>query len=767
MTSIQIPLLSAALLVTAPAMARAQDPLRDDTLAQAAAEVRVGDADAALATLRGLEGRPPTGDELTVERILWARAWLLAGEPGRAEASLGPLVESSEPVLAPVVDRLCLDAAVAAPASDLRRADRIVRATNRLLARSDIDPTLRVEARYRLAVLELDDADRRAGAIETLWTLADEPDVRSVRPKALEQLVLSEAVALDRRAAARRRLLLEHGETAEGRRALDGFELDDLSTGDRLARARHLYVGRAYELAEIDFEALLAARGVSDTVAQEAHLRLGIIRIRMREGYDRAVVHLRAARNGPNRGHTNNAWFRLGVAQGQLARWQPAVTAMRTYLQRSPRGDFWLNAAYQVPRLLHQAGRYDEAVPEHEALLGRRRLRDRVKWVWFLGWTYFRADDCPAARAVWSDLVDSKNPLVGAKALYWTARCHHREGDPSAAQATLAELAQRAPLGYYGLLGADFAHREFGEIHHSPYPPRPDGFTEAAQVAAVRPALAPFEVLLDGHPDAAVLREIRLLVGAGYPRFARRAAEKLTYDDVAMTRLGEGGATELRRVLDLWLELWGPRWRAHRLRSMPWKEGIGHLDPKVAVEVLPPAYLRLARAAGRPHDVSPWWLLAHMLQESRYTERARSHVGALGPMQVLPRTGRRIAVRLGYPRGDFFEDRLFEPGVGLRHAAWYLDALRREFEGNVVMAIAAYNGGPLRVAEHLANHPSLPFDVMVEEIGAHETRNYARKVSDHIVRYASIYADDAERAALLDALRPPKQLPRGRGETRF
>ncbi|MCA9542713.1 MAG: transglycosylase SLT domain-containing protein, partial [Myxococcales bacterium] len=139
----------------------------------------------------------------------------------------------------------------------------------------------------------------------------------------------------------------------------------------------------------------------------------------------------------------------------------------------------------------------------------------------------------------------------------------------------------------------------------------------------------------------------------------------------------------------------------------------------------------------------------------------------LGPMQVLPRTGRRIAARLGVPAGDFFAARLYEPGLALRHAAWYLAALREEFGGNLLLAVAAYNGGPLRFAEHVLVSRALPFDLLIEEIGAHESRNYVRKVADHLVRFATIYGDDLEREALLTALRPPETVPLPRGELRF
>ena len=127
------------------------------------------------------------------------------------------------------------------------------------------------------------------------------------------------------------------------------------------------------------------------------------------------------------------------------------------------------------------------------------------------------------------------------------------------------------------------------------------------------------------------------------------------------------------------VEEWGVRWgrQSRKNRRIPWREGFEKLSDEQRQNALPPAYLALARAAGRAYDISPWWLLSHMLQESRYKERARSHALALGPMQIIPRTGRIIAQNIGFPKGQFLDEELFVPGVALRQAAWYLAQLGR------------------------------------------------------------------------------------------
>ena len=93
------------------------------------------------------------------------------------------------------------------------------------------------------------------------------------------------------------------------------------------------------------------------------------------------------------------------------------------------------------------------------------------------------------------------------------------------------------------------------------------------------------------------------------------------------------------------------------------------------------------------------------------------------------------------------------PGVALRQAAWYLAQLREEYQGSMHLAMAAYNGGPRRMTQHVKIRGHLAFPDMIEEIGAHETRNYVRKIMDHLVRYLELYASDDERKAGLKRLR--------------
>src|SRR5690606_24350900 len=77
--------------------------------------------------------------------------------------------------------------------------------------------------------------------------------------------------------------------------------------------------------------------------------------------------------------------------------------------------------------------------------------------------------------------------------------------------------------------------------------------------------------------------------------------------------------------------------------------------------------------------------------ESRYVPSARSSKGARGLMQLMPDTGAWVAERLGL--GPVEPDELEDPELNLRLGTWYLAYQIRAFNGDLTLALAAYNGG--------------------------------------------------------------------------
>lgn len=113
----------------------------------------------------------------------------------------------------------------------------------------------------------------------------------------------------------------------------------------------------------------------------------------------------------------------------------------------------------------------------------------------------------------------------------------------------------------------------------------------------------------------------------------------------------------------------------------------------------------LVRSAARSADVDPSLALAVAATESHFDPHARSAAGAIGVMQLMPRTAQALGVANPY-----------DPAQNVRGGTLYLRELLDRFGGDVRRAVAAYNAGPGAVSAH-AGVPPFP-----------ETRRYVERV---------------------------------------
>lgn len=151
-------------------------------------------------------------------------------------------------------------------------------------------------------------------------------------------------------------------------------------------------------------------------------------------------------------------------------------------------------------------------------------------------------------------------------------------------------------------------------------------------------------------------------------------------------------------------------------------------------EERPRAYAADVEAAARKYGLDPNLLFAVMRVESIFNRRIVSYAGAVGLMQIMPRTGYRIAQKLGRP--EFEVTDLLDPKLNVEFSAWYLASLLERFDGNLPLAIASYNGGPHNVRLWMrANNPEMPLDTFLERIPFSQTHRYVQRVLTHYAAY--------------------------------
>ena len=127
------------------------------------------------------------------------------------------------------------------------------------------------------------------------------------------------------------------------------------------------------------------------------------------------------------------------------------------------------------------------------------------------------------------------------------------------------------------------------------------------------------------------------------------------------------------------------------------------------------------------------WVFAITRQESAFMVDARSGVGASGLMQLMPATAKETARRYGIPLAS--PQQVLNPDKNIQLGAAYLSQVHGQFNGNRILASAAYNAGPGRVRQWLKGADHLAYDVWVESIPFDETRQYVQNVLAYSVIY--------------------------------
>ncbi len=315
------------------------------------------------------------------------------------------------------------------------------------------------------------------------------------------------------------------------------------------------------------------------------------------------------------------------------------------------------------------------------------------------GWIALRALHKPdTAYNHFVRLYDAvKLPISLARGAYWAARAAEAMDQVSLAEAWYSSAAPEVTT-YYGQLAAAHA----GTAGPATVFDEPKPSTEE---------IAAFE-----HNE--LVRAARELAEIGDQDDLTMFLRRIT--DQAQTAVGYALTARLARALDR------PDAAVVAAKRANYA-GITLLDEGYPITNLPPG-----------GSIEAPLVLAMTRQESAFDRGAVSGAGALGLMQLMPATAKKIAKLLHLP---FSSKRLTSDhayNVTLGRA--YLGSLVDGFSGSYVLAVAAYNAGPSRVHQWIQDHGDprrQNVDVIdwIEQIPFTETRNYVQRVLENLQIY--------------------------------
>lgn len=338
-----------------------------------------------------------------------------------------------------------------------------------------------------------------------------------------------------------------------------------------------------------------------------------------------------------------------------------------------------------------------EAARKHapEALQSFSKVNAAVfnneQWEWFARAALRQQD--------WTQLLKVINEMPAALAdepawRYWKARALLVKGQPADANALLAKLSQERH--FYGWLAAEDLGPVLGEPTAT-YQPADDEVRQFSRQPSVKRMEALFDVEARYEARLEWMYQLEALDDPGRIVAAQYAMLKGWYDLAVLA------ADKTSRTHNFELRY-------------------------------PTPYRDYLQKASRNREIDEAWVYGIIRQESRFMHYAKSSVGAGGLMQVMPTTAKWIAKKLGL--SSYHDGMLHDIETNVNLGTYYMRYTLDTFNGQEVMATAAYNAGPSRARRWAANTP-LEGAIYAETIPFSETRNYVKKVLANAHMYAA------------------------------
>jgi soluble lytic murein transglycosylase len=504
------------------------------------------------------------------------------------------------------------------------------------------------------------------------------------------------------------------------------------SLEERYKRSMALYNGGALEEAVQEFQALTSVPSPTPHFFQVQYtLAMALVRLKR---YDQAEAILTSLSRSSFRTDEAKVWLgRVYLRQGKGAELEALVGAHSmdkiTGDQQSLLLTFygiwledharWLEAG----KVFRQAG-----VVAHT-------LTQRLDSFWRVGWIYYQQKQFIEAIEIFQKIMQvvgtaqTDSSLHAAlQASYWLARAQEHLGQMEPARERLQKLSQDYPFTYYGQL----AEIRLGPTEFSTKQWVMLASTDMMNVET--PAYLQQDIhfqksqeLRNLHLHKEAVQELEVVsvrFGAdskAFPQLVSLASEVGAYDVGIRLSIRHFGGT-LRK-------------------------GQLHSSSVAWLGAFPMGYQRIIQLFA-PKHVDPFLVAGLIREESLYNARVVSPVGAIGLMQLMPETAKKVGRQLGLQASDSNRKGLDEPNRNIQLGTFYLGQLLEEFQNNIVYSVAAYNAGPQAVKRWIGQNGHRDPDEFIELIGYRETRGYVKRVIGSYRIYRTLFGDDCRGISL-------------------
>lgn len=376
----------------------------------------------------------------------------------------------------------------------------------------------------------------------------------------------------------------------------------------------------------------------------------------------------------------------------------------------------------------------------------------RERFLWYNGLYHYLSDDLQSAVNFWEkSLRLFPKSSIKPRLLFWLARANQKilaTGDTTAEseserqariQEYVVELETEHPLSYYTVLALPKISNRISwyEKHRRLY--LQNSITENRGIE-----LKKYRRSHKGIARNLIRAEI--FIAAGLSSLAQ----------VELQELEKWLASEsLTRNTGIWLYLSRLYFASHRyVRSIDLITQLTEQDksywrrqPEQLLIYFPQPFLAIFNREAFAVNLEPELSLAISRQESAFRVKARSRARALGIMQMLPSTARKLAKEHGLKFGNI-EDQLLQPALNIKLGTLYLRSLVSRYHGNLPAILAAYNAGEEVVNTWLRERSHSDPLMWIELIPFGETKNYVKKVYRNYLIYRFLTRNDDRIASI-------------------
>ncbi|CCQ91587.1 hypothetical protein NITGR_730045 [Nitrospina gracilis 3/211] len=384
------------------------------------------------------------------------------------------------------------------------------------------------------------------------------------------------------------------------------------------------------------------------------------------------------------------ALYFLGRIHEDLGNNDQALKFYQQLLQKYDYGDYVQSAEFKIPWVHRLQGKLEQAEQEFQAFLDRFN---------------------PRAPEYESNLLSAYNFV--AASYYWLAQTQSALNKTDKSKITLRKLVELHPLNFYAMLARVELNMDALSFVKEELP--------SPESQARQPGL--------GEMGRKRLKRAEKLISIGF-------LEK-GLNELAQVTHGSESNAFLHHLIELFLKAGGYEKTIALSWALSLRNNHDSLPSRLIETLFPEAFMEKARLEAEPYRLDPYLVLALMRQESAFNPNAHSSANAMGLMQLIPQTAKRVAHSLGEPTPE--SEDLKNPSLNIKLGVKYLNHLLEMFGDNPVYALAAYNAGPNRVKKWREIRSSLGDIEFIESIPFNETRNYVKKVLRNFVIYKNLY----------------------------